>query len=180
MLASVPTYDCHTAMFTTRMSSDELAAKLWARVVKQPTGCWEWQGARSRGYGQIGVPRERRVVYTHRLAYELANGPIPDGLLVCHTCDNPPCCNPAHLWVGSHVDNAVDMVGKARTNNRAGMRHHNAKLTYEQVAEIRSRYVPGTDKRLGTGASAVELAEEFGITRLYVRILSYGEWRVAA
>lgn len=89
-------------------------------------GCWEWTGFRNdSGYGIYGKPAKR----AHRIAYELAKGPIPDGLEICHRCDNPPCCNPAHLWAGTHLQNFRDMAKK----ERSGLR----KLTGEQVAAIR-------------------------------------------
>jgi hypothetical protein len=74
-----------------------------------PDDCWEWRGNRNnRGYGKLGK------IYAHRVAYELASGPIPSGLEVMHSCDNPPCCNPAHLSVGTHADNMQDMARKGR------------------------------------------------------------------
>lgn len=83
------------------------------RVVPQPSGCWEWTGAiRKDGYGQCG----RRGA--HRAAYEHAYGPIPKGMFVCHSCDNPPCCNPAHLWIGSSHDNLVDCALKGRARGQ--------------------------------------------------------------
>jgi hypothetical protein len=100
------------------------ARRLWARVERgQPDECWEWQGARSDGrkpyerrYGIIrrSVDEGGGRVATHRLAWEVTNGPVPDGLQVLHSCDNPPCCNPAHLWLGTHADNMADMARKGR------------------------------------------------------------------
>lgn len=90
-----------------------LAERLWARCVETETGCLEWQGHTLRRYGQIGVGT-RQLKYTHRVAWELTHGPIPDGMMVCHRCDNPPCCNPDHLFLGEPIDNTTDMIAKGR------------------------------------------------------------------
>lgn len=75
----------------------------------------EWQGSRdARGYGRIGVNGSRSPQLTHRVAWELANGPIHDGLYVCHHCDNPPCVTIAHLFLGTNSDNQLDSVSKGR------------------------------------------------------------------
>lgn len=84
------------------------------------TECWVWNGTRNKhGYGvkQTRIERGRwRTRLTHRLAYEWANGPIPKGMSICHHCDNPPCCNPAHLFIGTHKDNVHDAIRKGRAN----------------------------------------------------------------
>jgi hypothetical protein len=88
--------------------------RLWRRVrLTDPEGCWEWLGGTTRGYGLIydGV---KRYVKAHRVAYEVAVGPIPDGLIVCHACDNRLCCNPDHLWIGTQRDNVWDAIRKGR------------------------------------------------------------------
>lgn len=94
-----------------------LADRLWAKVdVRGPDDCWEWQGSKVGEYGHIGVGgRENKLVLTHRAAYEVSVGPIPDGMKVCHTCDNPPCCNPKHLFLGTQADNVRDRDAKGRT-----------------------------------------------------------------
>lgn len=75
--------------------------------------CWLWLGTKTEdGYGQMWNGRRSRIA--HRIAYELEFGEIPPGLLVCHRCDNPPCCNPAHLFLGTVMDNALDMIAKGR------------------------------------------------------------------
>lgn len=86
--------------------------------IDDATGCWLWTGSRSRAdYGQIGVGSRttgRGNKGAHRVSYELFKGPIPDGHDVCHRCDNPPCVNPDHLFVGTRQDNMIDMVSKDR------------------------------------------------------------------
>jgi hypothetical protein len=76
--------------------------------------CWIWKGCKNpRGYGRFTLTKGK-MVFTHRLMYELKNGEIPKGMLVCHTCDNPSCVNPNHLWLGTHKENHQDMVSKGR------------------------------------------------------------------
>jgi len=86
--------------------------RFWARLEKSGE-CWNWMGSTSGGYGQLSY--RRRPVRTHRLAWELAYGPIPAGLSVCHHCDNPRCCRPDHLFLGTPGDNARDCFLKGRS-----------------------------------------------------------------
>src|SRR5690349_13982377 len=82
-------------------------------ITKLSTPCIEWDGTRHvKGYGQITI--RGRTVRAHRLAWEKANGPIPEGMMVCHKCDNPPCINPEHLFLGTSKDNAQDSIIKGR------------------------------------------------------------------
>lgn len=96
-----------------------LVEKFW-RFVDTSGGaekCWEWQHSRNTSnYGSVRINDHYRVycALAHRLSWAIHNGPIPDGLLVCHACDNPPCCNPAHLWLGTDADNIADMRAKGR------------------------------------------------------------------
>jgi len=88
------------------------------RLTKQADGCWIFQGARSTdGYGQ--VRHDGRTERVHRLAWEAANGPIPADMRVCHSCDVPACCNPAHLFLGTQQDNVTDMIEKGRFKGRS-------------------------------------------------------------
>lgn len=94
-----------------------LAARFWEKVDKRGLDeCWPWlAGTDGRGYGTIGPGREHvSDLKAHRVSYELNVGPIPAGMHVLHHCDNPPCVNPAHLWVGTDADNMHDMLAKGR------------------------------------------------------------------
>lgn len=89
--------------------------RFWSRVDKDGA-CWEWAGARHpQGYGVFSAGG--RSLRAHRFAFQLANGPIPEGMFVLHSCDNPPCVNPAHLRLGSHADNMRDMSARRRHTN---------------------------------------------------------------
>lgn len=97
------------------------------------TGCWEWDQHRTRaGYGRVEVGRRSKMA--HRLAFS-HEAEIPEGMCVLHRCDNPPCYNPDHLFLGTNADNTLDMVTKGR--------HGKAKLTADKVREIRRLYAEG-------------------------------------
>lgn len=92
-----------------------LADRFWAKVQKAgPDDCWPWLASRMpKGYGKLGIASTTPKL-AHRVSWELHYGPIPEGLFVCHRCDNPPCVNPAHLFLGTCTDNLRDMVAKGR------------------------------------------------------------------
>lgn len=121
------------------------------------TGCWVWQGpVDDKGYAQMSV--SSRLVKGHRVAYEHWNGPIPDGLVVRHTCDNPPCINPDHLITGTLADNIQDKVDRNRQARGTGTSA--AKLVEQQVLEIRERRAGGCTLRV--------LALEYGVSEATV------------
>lgn len=92
------------------------AVRFWEKVNKT-AGCWIWEGALGRkGYGRFVT--SSGLVGAHRVAYQLANGPFDLAMFVCHSCDNPKCVNPAHLFLGSNHDNMVDMIAKKRNVNQ--------------------------------------------------------------
>jgi hypothetical protein len=120
-----------------------LRMRVEARIDRSggPDACWPWLGYRKPGgYGQIARNRS-----AHRSAYEMFVGPIPDGLDILHSCDNPPCCNPNHLHPGSHADNMAEAAERHRMP--FGQQMHNAKLNPDRVREIRNRLRMGESRR---------------------------------
>jgi len=104
-------------------------------VLNKETGCWEWIASLAgRGYGQIKCPGERQNIYAHRLSWRIHFGEIPEGMYVCHACDNPKCVRPSHLFLGTSEDNHRDM--KAKDRHLRGSRNAVAKLTEEKVRQI--------------------------------------------
>jgi len=139
----------------------------WTKVDKSagPDACWPWTGAiTTHRYGCVQF--YRRVLGAHKVAYLLAHGPVPDGLQIRHSCDNPPCCNPAHLSLGTRKDNAADKVARGRTPKTM-----TKFLTVEQVREIRA-----ARGRLSSG----DIAKQYGITQSYAFTIWAGKvWRNA-
>lgn len=125
-----------------RMDAKSREVRFWRKVEKRGADeCWPWIGARdgARAYGRVYLGRAGQVkgFFAHRIAYEYSVGPIPCGLLICHKCDNPPCCNPSHLFVGTHRDNSSDKIAKGRGTTNRGEKNPMAKLTVRDVEEIR-------------------------------------------
>lgn len=136
--------------------TDDLAVRLREYAPPgNPNECWEWTGSRNKGYGVFAVANSK-VRVAHDVAWELHHQThLPKGMLIRHTCDNPPCVNPAHLELGTHADNSDDKVSRGR--QARGSRHGVAKLTERDIPIIRARYQSGIQQRL--------IAEEFGVTQ---------------
>ena len=147
--------------------------RFWTRVDRSGGGdsCWPWTGACRVGYGAVAWCG--RVEGTHRVAWTLSHGPIPDGMHVLHRCDVRPCCNPSHLFLGTNADNISDRMAKGRRGGGGppGERSGMARLTADRVREIRRRYAAG-------GISQRALAAEFGVSKGAVKhVLSGRTWR---
>ena len=138
--------------------------RFWNKVNKQENGCWEWTASErdggGRGYGGFWLDGKWRKA--HRASWILEHGAIPVGLHVLHHCDNPPCVNPDHLWLGTHADNVRDMhaKGRAASNPQPGESNGHAKLTEADVLAIRadSRY-----HRV--------IADEYGVTQPLISLI---------
>lgn len=132
-------------------------------------GCWEWTAARdAKGYGHVSVGGI--VERAHRVAHRMFVAPT-DSFLVCHHCDNPPCVNPTHLFLGSDSDNMTDAQSKGRLRQPrlSGERHPQARLTDEEIAEVR--------RLRAEGVAATDVARRFGMSRSYVDQVARGSTR---
>ncbi|RYE67377.1 MAG: HNH endonuclease [Oxalobacteraceae bacterium] len=131
---------------------------------KEVNGCWEWQGLRCpRGYGRTTL--NRKQMPAHRASWVIHKGEIDGGLFVLHKCDNKPCVNPSHLYLGTHVENARDRAerGQAASGERSGR----AKLSVIQVAAIK--------EALAAGSSCASLGREYGVHRQTIHKIKNGE-----
>lgn len=139
-----------------------------------PDKCWDWQGpVNPNGYGRFVVNNEHRLA--HRVAHEMFVGPIPEGKVVCHACDNRRCVNPHHLWIGTQSENLKDAAAKGRMfrPNTNGQRNGNSKLTIEDVRTIRAMRE--------SGQLQYKIAEKFGVSPSTVGEIIKGKiWKDAA
>lgn len=144
-----------------------LASRFWEKVDASagPDKCWQWTGAHDEhGYGRISRGgHQGKVLRSPRVSWELHNGPIPEGMFVCHKCDNPPCVNPAHLFLGTAAENAADMDRKGRRN------HPSIKLSAEMAGAIRAAFADGD-------MTQQALAEQFGVSRPMVNMIINGRY----
>ena len=145
-----------------------LLERLWAKVdIRGPNDCWPWEGATDKyGYGLIGEGApSRKLLQVHRVTFESKNGPIPKGLLVMHSCDNPGCCNPAHLAAGTHQQNMDDRDRKGR--NAKGEKVNSAKLTAAQITAI-----------IADPRRQIDIAAEYGVAQGHVSHIKRGNvWK---
>ena len=127
--------------------------------VKGPNECWPWKGSIKNGWHGQWRARDGSIELTHRAAWRLMKGPIPCGMFVLHKCDNPPCVNPTHLFLGTQSDNLKDMwaKGRGRPGVSRGENHGNAKLTADLVRDIRTSKESGVEmaRRLGLSKTTI-------------------------
>jgi hypothetical protein len=156
-------------------------AYFWSKVAvtKSPIECWEWKSTISGGrYGSISMGG--RVKSAHRTAYELTFGEIPEGMLVCHRCDNPRCVNPTHLFIGTPKDNSQDCIAKGRKKTmpgaanpmygKFGEKHHNSIISDADALEIKRLYLAG-------GIFQEEIARKYNVTQGFVSGIVTGRTR---
>ena len=123
----------------------ELSERFWSKVDKSGD-CWEWTASTWNGYGRFKVGDN--MFSAHRLAYSFVYGPIPDGMYVCHHCDNPCCVKPNHLFLGTNSDNQLDSAAKGRKPDRRGQKHPLSRLVENDVHEIRRLCSLGVKQKL--------------------------------
>ena len=164
------------------LDAESVEERIARKTIKSgPNDCWLWRGPFIRsGYGTMTHRGVRR--YAHRWTYEVATGTRLDDpkVLVCHRCDNPPCVNPAHLFLGTYLDNNRDSQrkGRGKIPRLAHEQHPMAKLTRADVREIRSLYTTGrkTVKAITRGHNKIEdIGRKFGVSASHVCRIGKGE-----
>lgn len=148
----------------------EREAEFWSRAERDGE-CLIWTRSRTgRGYGSFRVNGENAPA--HRLSYQLTKGPIPDGLVVRHTCDRPACIEPRHLLIGTTLDNMRDKYERGRAAHPHGGQHYRTRLTEETVVEMRMLRA--------AGVAAQDIARRFGLSRSATSAICTGvQWRHA-
>ena len=142
-----------------------LTKRFWLKVaIRNNNECWNWKASiKPNGYGQFRL--KEKIKYAHRTAWELTNGKIPDDICILHYCDNPKCCNPNHLFLGTHQDNIADRVAKGRTAR--GSKHYKAKLTEDNVKDIK--------KLLSNGILQKRIAKIYSVTSSIICDINRGK-----
>jgi hypothetical protein len=163
------------------LTFDERLDNFWSQVnATEISDCWDWVGARDKcGYGIFpfvpdvdGLPR-RYGTRAHRFAYLITGNPINTGMMVCHSCDHPPCCNPSHLFAGTNTDNMRDASIKGRMNPPKGEKRWNAKITERDVIAIRHL--------ASSGEMQKDIAVKFGLSASTIaNIVRRHKWRHVA
>lgn len=150
--------------FKSRVESEE---EFWALVDKRSSNeCWPWKGFSNRGYGRVTY--NGKIWKAHRLAWVFVNGPISSpSIYCCHKCDNPPCVNPEHIFLGTAKDNVDDAIRKGRLFKAQGQSHGKAKLTDSQVMYIK--------RMLRYGGKSGAIARVFGVDRTAIKKIKTGE-----
>ena len=142
---------------TNQFSGKTLEDRFWEKVnIISDDECWEWQGSRHHRWNYGHFKLNGKTKSAHIVSFELVNGKIPDGLFVLHKCDNPPCVNPKHLFLGTNDDNMKDMASKGRSADNHGSKNPNSKLTEQDVIEI---------KNLKGQVSGAKLGRKFGVVK---------------
>jgi len=163
---------CYRHELLVRGSKPIPIEKRFWKYVKKTENCWLWTGAANKdGRGALGVWTEGTTKIAARVSWEIHKGPIPEGINVCHHCDNPACVRPDHLFLGTQLDNIRDAVRKGRMRHvgSSGEKNGRAKLTLEQVKQIRCRAVNEMQK---------DLAVEFGISAAQISVIVRGaSWK---
>ena len=150
----------------------QLVERFWSFVGNTDSGdCWLWTGSLSSHFAQARLSYKNKTLLAYRVSYELHKGTIPKGKIIRHMCDNPSCVNPEHLEIGTQADNVKDMIDRGRAKYppvKHGSQHPRAKLTEDQVAEIRQ-----------SSETGVELARRFNVSTSAISVIRNNKkWKV--
>lgn len=150
--------------------TEDQVNRFWSKVsiTAQSDKCWVWNGNKHRGYGKFSITHTKNSIAS-RVAYYLHTNADPFGKIVCHSCDNPSCCNPNHLFLGTSKENTKDMIQKGRHRCAYGVNHGKAKLSEDDIISIRNKVV--------NGESQTDVAKYYSIYQSVVsRIMSGKAW----
>jgi hypothetical protein len=149
--------------------TEEVEDLFWSKVeIKNPESCWVWAGTKNRRYGQFHFRGD--TIPAHRVSWMINRGPIPRGLWALHACDNPPCVNPDHLWLGTHTDNIKDMWDKGR--GASAEKNGRTQISTETAKHIKIL--------LGIGTRVPVICSFLNVTRMTVYAIKDGRsWKTA-
>jgi len=154
------------------MIDESLKDRFYSKLdIKGPEECWEFKGSNRDGYGQLKMTKSRKIIGATHVSYMIYNSikSIPKGMHVCHKCDNPPCCNPAHLFLGTAKDNSNDKISKGRAKyaDQSGKNNGNSVLTEKQIKLI--------IQQIKSGKTNVSIAKSFGVTHSMISSIRLGK-----
>lgn len=168
-------WSCRSKICSTlkRLSPEEI---FWRNIIppKHKNDCWLFKCINSSGYGTFqyidNISEKRISIKAHRFSWELHNNKkIPKGFSACHHCDNPPCCNPSHIFIGTQSDNAFDMIKKGRAKTERGSQRYNAVLNEELVLKIKIM--------ISENIRLYRIAKELNIPTYLIQNIKNGSWK---
>lgn len=174
----------------TKANTCSLKCRLMDSIIISENGCWEWQKCLVRGYGKLRFGNKH--MFTHRISYEIFKGKIPENMFICHNCpngDNPKCCNPDHLWIGSLKENSADAkikgkyIGKGYTGRKSSeevrrkisLNHADMKGEKSSLSKLKDKDVYAIKELLKTGMTLTAIGNIYGVSKSCINNIKTGK-----